>query len=303
MRLPISGRSSTRDHPLVLDRQIRDAAPRIEPVGRRKRRRRAGIEAAPAGAAVIGLRGIGLELEAQIDLAEEQPGAELPRDQIGVLALPAEPGALGERLFHDRRGIDKELQRARPALLDPMRERLQAALQGVVIIAPARIDRNDAAIGSLSASASGSSSGAIIDAEHDDAARLGPQRLRIAAPRRGAGEPTHVAVIAARDELAEPGARLGVEPRLGKTDRIKAGGERPIADRLADRVGHPPLSRARDRGRRPGRGATARRAARRSGRRRRSGCRRAGTNSRRSAAILGRASRPAVRAIAKVQSS
>ena len=99
-----------------------------------------------ARAAVIAFGGIGLELEAQIDLAEKQPGAELSRDQIGVLALPAQPGALGERLFHDRRRIDKQFERARPALVDPMRERLQPAFQNLVVIAAARIDRNDAAI-------------------------------------------------------------------------------------------------------------------------------------------------------------
>src|SRR6516225_11384644 len=91
-------------------------------------RRRAGIEAAPAGTAMVGLRTIRLESQAQINLPEEQPGAEIARHQIGVLALPAEPGALGERLFHDRRGVDDKLQPARPARLDPVRERLEAAL-------------------------------------------------------------------------------------------------------------------------------------------------------------------------------
>ena len=144
-----------RDHPLVLDRQIRDAAPRIEPVGRGE----ASVgqaQAAPARAAVVSFRGIGLELETEINLAEEKPGAELPRYEIGVLTLPAEPGPLGERLFHDRRRIDKQLERTRPPLRSNAR-RLQPAFQGVVIIAAASIDRNDAAIG-VSASASGSSS-------------------------------------------------------------------------------------------------------------------------------------------------
>ena len=220
----------------MLDRQIRDAAPRIELVGRRKRRCRTDLEAAPAGAAVIALGSIGFQREAQIDLAEKQPGAELPRDQIGVLALPAQPGALGKRLFHYRRGIDEQLERARPAPFDPMCERLQPPLQDVVIIAAARVHRNDAAIAPLR-QRQWVVLGSVIDAEHDDRACFGPQRLRIAAPRRSAGEPTHVAVIAARDEFAEPVARLGIEMRLCKPDCVKTGRKRPIADCLPDRIG------------------------------------------------------------------
>src|SRR4029077_20835617 len=92
-------------------------------------------EAALARPTMVGFRGVGFEGQAQIDLAEEQPGAEIARHQIGVLALPAEPGALGKRLLHDWGGVDEELKPARPALLDPLRERLQTALQGVVLAA------------------------------------------------------------------------------------------------------------------------------------------------------------------------
>src|SRR6516164_5057042 len=115
-------------------------------MGRGEGRRRAGIEAAPAGTAMVGLRTIRLESQAQINLPEEQPGAEIARHQIGVLALPAEPGALGEWLLHHRGGVDKELEPARPAFLDPVRECAEAALQGVVVIAPARVNRDRAAI-------------------------------------------------------------------------------------------------------------------------------------------------------------
>ena len=138
-----------RDHPLVLDRQIRDAAPGIEPVGCGERHGRADIEAALAGPAMVGLRRVGFQSQAQIDLAEKQPGAEIARHQIGVLALPAEPGALGERLLHDRSGVDKELKPAGPARFDPMRERFQTALQGVVIVAPLGVHRNCARIPSI----------------------------------------------------------------------------------------------------------------------------------------------------------
>ncbi len=55
MRLPMRGAQLGRDRPLVLDRQVGDAAPRIELVGRREGVRRADVEAAPAGAAVVAL--------------------------------------------------------------------------------------------------------------------------------------------------------------------------------------------------------------------------------------------------------
>jgi len=44
---------------------------------------------------------------------QKQPGAEIARDEIGVLALPAKPGGLGQRLLHHWRGVDEDLDLAR----------------------------------------------------------------------------------------------------------------------------------------------------------------------------------------------
>src|SRR2546421_210028 len=63
-----------REHPLVLDRQIRDAAPGSEPVGCRKRGGRAGVEAPPARTAAVGVGGVGLKFQAEIEFAEKPPG-------------------------------------------------------------------------------------------------------------------------------------------------------------------------------------------------------------------------------------
>ena len=41
------------------------------------------------------------------DRAEKQPRAEFARDQIGVLALPAQSRRLRQRLFHHGGGIDE----------------------------------------------------------------------------------------------------------------------------------------------------------------------------------------------------
>src|SRR6185437_4977308 len=162
--------------PFVLDGEIGDAARGIEAIGRGERRGRADIEAAPALAAVIPVRRVRRQVEGEIDLAEKEPGAELARDEVGVLALPAEPGRFGERLFHDRRGVDENLELTRPARIDPARELLQALLDEVVIVAMARIDRDRAAL-ALAKRSQRIVLGGVIEAEHDDAPRLGPQRL------------------------------------------------------------------------------------------------------------------------------
>ena len=101
-----------RDRSLVLDGEIGDAAPRIELVGRGKCRRRTDVEAGPAGAAMIGLGIIARQLERGEDRAEKQPRAELARHEIGVLALPAQPRRLRQRLFHHGGGVDEHLDLA-----------------------------------------------------------------------------------------------------------------------------------------------------------------------------------------------
>src|SRR5262249_38299555 len=93
------GAQLARNRPRVLDGEVGDAAARIEPVGRGERRRRADVETSTTSAAVIDLRRVRRQIERGEDRAEEQPRPELARDQIGVLALPAEAGGGGERLL------------------------------------------------------------------------------------------------------------------------------------------------------------------------------------------------------------
>ena len=134
-----------RDRALVLDGEIGDAAPRIEPVRRRESGGRADVEAGVAGAAMIVRRRVGRQLERGEDRAEEQPGAELERHQIGVLALPAEAGRFGERLLHHGRGIDEHLDVAAGLFDQPAAERLQPRLDHLVVIVALGIDRDGAA--------------------------------------------------------------------------------------------------------------------------------------------------------------
>ena len=122
---------------------------------------------------MVHFRHVGIEREAQVDLAEEQPGAELARYQIGVLALPADPGLLRQRLFHDWGGVDEHLQFARPARRDPAGQSLEPLLQRVVVVMTAGIDRNRAALG-IGRGSERISLGGVIEPEHDDGARLRP---------------------------------------------------------------------------------------------------------------------------------
>ena len=91
-----------RDRAFVLDGEVGDAAPGVEPVGRRKGAGRADVEAGPAGSAMVGFRLVGRELEIGQDRAEEQPRAEFARHQIGVLALPTDASPLRRAAFPSR---------------------------------------------------------------------------------------------------------------------------------------------------------------------------------------------------------
>src|SRR5690606_28311476 len=97
------------DRSLVLNRQIGDAAACIEPVRSREGGCRTSVEAGAAGAAMVNLRLIDIEIGGREQAAEEEPGTMTAADQIGVLALPSKTGCGGKRLFHDRRSVDEDL--------------------------------------------------------------------------------------------------------------------------------------------------------------------------------------------------
>ena len=79
-----------RDGPLVLDRQVGDAAPRIEAVGRRKGVRRADVEAAPAGAAAVGLGRRRAAAPRSVKIAPRK--SQLPNSrETRMVCLPCQP--------------------------------------------------------------------------------------------------------------------------------------------------------------------------------------------------------------------
>ena len=167
-------------------------------------------------AAMIALRRIRRQIERGENRAEEQPRAELPRYQIGVLTLPAETGRGGKRLFHHCCGIDKDFDVAAAILDQPAPELFQPRLDQLVIIVAAGIDRNIAAR-AVFQDRQRILVRPVIDAEHDDRARLMPHRARIAAPLGIGRHPGHVAVRAGGEEFAQPLRRA--RNRIGRTSR------------------------------------------------------------------------------------
>ena len=83
------------------------------------------------------------------DRAEEQPRAELARDEIGVLALPAEARGIRQRLFHHGGSVDEHFHVAAGIRDHPARQRLEPALDHLVIVVALRIGRDRAAVALL----------------------------------------------------------------------------------------------------------------------------------------------------------
>ena len=170
---------------------------------------------------MVALRGVGRQVERGEDGAEKQPRAHVARDQIRVLALPADAGRFGERLLHHRRGIDEDFDIAAGFFDEPASEAFQPRPDHVVIIVALGVDR-DGAMQALPQDRQRIVIRAVIDAEHDDRAHVRPQHAGIAAPIGVSRHPVHVAVGAGGEEVAQPlgSARDRVRPR--DTDRVEA---------------------------------------------------------------------------------
>ena len=89
-----------RDMALVLDGEIGNAAPRIKLIGRGEGIGGADVEAAMTLAAMIFFGRIRLNRQRRENRTEKKPRAEFTRDEIGVLALPAEAGASGRPVLN-----------------------------------------------------------------------------------------------------------------------------------------------------------------------------------------------------------
>src|SRR6185295_13052773 len=117
------GAQLLRDRALVLDREVRDAAARIELVGAADRLRRAHVDAALAGAAPVRLFLVDWKWEIAVDLAQEKPRASLSIEEQRVLPAPPDSGARSELdLEHRRRVGEHAVAEGARFGLDPLAE-------------------------------------------------------------------------------------------------------------------------------------------------------------------------------------
>ena len=96
------------DRAVQLDGQVRDAAARVELVRRDDRAGRTRVEAGGAGAAVRADGRRRRQRQVGVELAQEELGAAVARQQQRVLAPPAEPGLRRQRDLEDRRAVGED---------------------------------------------------------------------------------------------------------------------------------------------------------------------------------------------------
>ena len=151
-----------------------------------------------------------------------------------MLALPADAGSLGERLFHHRSGIDEQLDLAVQRLVHPARHRAQLLPHHVVVVAPLGVDRDRAPVAPFERRQR-IGGRAVILAHHDRGFRLRPEPRDVAPPLLVGGEPAHVAVMTGLDEAGEVPLRPRAQRRLAEPHGVEPLGERALADPFAER--------------------------------------------------------------------
>ena len=137
------GAEFDRDRAVRFDRQVRDAAARVERVRRDDRLRRADVDARAAAAAVRADRRRLGQSEIDEDLAEEEHRAAFAVEGERVLAAPADAAPGRELDLQHRRGIGEDAVAERADRLgEPVGELAQALAQHLVVVAAARVDRD-----------------------------------------------------------------------------------------------------------------------------------------------------------------
>ena len=143
------------------------------------------------------------------------------RNEIGVLALPAEPRGFRQRLLHQRSGIDEDLHVAARFRDQPARQRFELRLDDLVVVVALRIDRDRASFARLQ-NGERIATGAVVHAQHDDGAHLRHERAGVAAAFRGRRHPVHVAMRAVGQKAREPLFRQRDRVRPGDAGDIEA---------------------------------------------------------------------------------
>jgi tRNA threonylcarbamoyladenosine biosynthesis protein TsaE len=205
-----------RNRPGVLDRQVGNAAPRVEPV-----RRDDGLRGAHgyAGGATAAVRRDGLaggQSQVHVDFAQKKHRARFAVEQQRVLAAPALSAACSQLSFKHRGRIGEDAVAELFDLRgDFFTQRLQAAAHDLVVVTPPCIHRHNAfgvalqstELDGLPRVTRGCGSRQVVHARRDDADGAGNQlgRARTLEPVRG-----HVVHVAMKTRR-QPGqqSRLG----------------------------------------------------------------------------------------------
>ena len=187
----------------MLNRQIRNAPPRIQLIRRRKSLRRTDVQTSSAGPAMRSLGRVRFKIQRGEDRPKEHPVPQITPQQVGMLALPPQPRRLRQGLLHHRRRIDEHLD-LRPRGIDqPPPQPLQPPLHQVVVVLPLRIDRDHPPV-PLRQPRHRIAIGRIRLRQHDHRPRLGPKRRRRPAPFLPLGHPVHLPVPPRLQETSQP---------------------------------------------------------------------------------------------------
>ena len=131
------------------DRQVRNAARRVEDARRHQRLGRTGLEAERAGAALVERRPVSVKRKAADNLREKNPRPELRVNHARVLANPAEPGVLRVHALLNRSGVHvrPRLEWIAMHVAHPCQQRVEPCPEDIVIIVAPGISRDVRAIG------------------------------------------------------------------------------------------------------------------------------------------------------------
>ena len=178
----------------MFNREIGNAPPRVELIGRGKRIRGADILTGRAAAAMVLRRRVRVQLQSCENRPYKGPIAKLTAQQIGMFALPTQPSGLCQCLFRHRCGIHEHFDLARFLFNQPPRQPLEAFLDDIMIIATLCIDRHGRAV-RVFQHRQRIMFGRVTFRQHDHRSRLWPKRGRVAPPRHPIRHPTHIPVI------------------------------------------------------------------------------------------------------------
>ncbi len=125
------------------DREVRDAASRIELIWRDDRLGRAHLDAAGTGPAVFANRRVHRQRQVRVNLTEEEIRSRVATQQQCVLADPTQPRVARERLFQHRRRVGEgAVRKVAGDRRDASGQSLQARANQLVVVAAECVARH-----------------------------------------------------------------------------------------------------------------------------------------------------------------